>query len=96
MESPLASHAVRDARYGLRLLQRSPVFAVVAVASLALGIGANAAIFHVIDTIQLRTLDIPRPHELAEVKPDGPQAFGNYDGVNAKATGPWSGGIAGG
>ena len=81
-------HAARDARYGLRLLQRSPIFTVVAILSLALGIGANAAIFHLIDTIQLRSLAIAHPEELAEVRPDGPQAFGTYDGVNAKATAP--------
>ena len=59
-----------------------------AILSLALGIGANAAIFHLIDTIELRSLAIAHPQELAEVRPDGPQAFGSYDGVNAKATEP--------
>ena len=88
MDTRLVNHALRDARYGLRLLKRSPIFTVVAILSLALGIGANAAIFHLIDTIQLRSLAIAHPQELAEVRPDGPQAFGTYDGVNAKATGP--------
>ena len=88
MDTRYVDHALRDARYGLRLLKRSPIFTVVAILSLALGIGANAAIFHLIDTIQLRSLAIARPQELAEVRPDGPQAFGTYDGVNAKATGP--------
>ena len=88
MDTRFVDHAIRDARYGLRLLKRSPIFTVVAILSLALGIGANAAIFHLIDTIQLRSLAIAHPQELAEVRPDGPQAFGTYDGVNAKATGP--------
>ena len=88
MDIRFVDHAIRDARYGLRLLKRSPIFTVVAILSLALGIGANAAIFHLIDTIQLRSLAIAQPQELAEVRPDGPQAFGTYDGVNAKATGP--------
>ena len=88
MDTRLVDHALRDVRYGLRLLKRSPIFAVVAILSLALGIGANAAIFHLVDTIQLRSLAIANPQELAEVRPDGPQAFGMYDGVNAKATGP--------
>src|SRR4029453_9383750 len=79
---------VRDTRYGLRLLRRSSVFTTVAILSLALGIGANAAIFELIDTIRLRSLPIAHPQELAEVRPDGPQAFGSYDGVNAKATLP--------
>jgi putative ABC transport system permease protein len=88
MDTRLVDHAIRDARYGLRLLKRSPIFTVVAIFSLALGIGANAAIFHLIDTIQLRSLAVANPQELAEVRPDGPQAYGSYDGVNAKATGP--------
>src|SRR4029453_12589091 len=79
---------IRDTRYGLRVLVRSPIFTAVAILSLALGIGANAAIFHLIDTIRLRSLAITNPEQLAEVRPDGPQAFGNYDGINAKATYP--------
>ena len=55
----------RDVRYGCRLLRRSPIFTAVAVLSLALGIGANAAIFQLIDTIRLRLLAIPNPQELA-------------------------------
>jgi predicted permease len=85
---PRCLDLLRDARYGLRLLRRSPVFTTVAILSLALGIGANAAIFQLIDTIRLRSLPVARPQELAEVRPDGPQAFGTYDGVNAKATFP--------
>jgi predicted permease len=84
----IVENAIRDVRYGLRLLRRSPIFAGVAILSLALGIGANAAIFQLIDTVRLRSLAIPNPQELAEVRPDGPQAFGNYDGINSKATYP--------
>ena len=79
---------IRDTRYGLRLLARSPIFTATAVLSLALGIGANAAIFHLIDSLTLRSLAMVKPHELVEVRPDGPQAFGTYDGANAKATYP--------
>jgi putative ABC transport system permease protein len=79
---------IRDTRYGLRLLARSPIFTATAVLSLALGIGANAAIFHLIDSLTLRSLAIVKPHELVEVRPDGPQAYGTYDGANAKATYP--------
>ena len=72
----LADNMIRDTRYGLRLLRRSPIFTIVAVLSLALGIGANAAIFQLIDTIRLRSLAIANPQELAEVRADGPQVFG--------------------
>ncbi len=81
-----AHHMIRDMRYGLRLLGRSPIFTTVAILSLALGIGANAAIFQLVDAIRLRSLAIVNPHELVEVRPDGPQAFGSYDGINSKAT----------
>jgi len=79
---------IRDTRYGLRLLARSPIFTTVAVLSLALGIGANAAIFHLVDALTLRSLAVVNPHDLVEVRPDGPQAFGSYEGANAKATYP--------
>lgn len=84
----LAENIVRDMRYGLRVLGRSPIFTAVAILSLALGIGANAAIFHLIDTIRLRSLVIANPEQLAEVRADGPQAFGSYEGINAKVTYP--------
>ena len=83
-----ADNMIRDTRYGLRLLGRSPIFTTVAILSLALGIGANAAIFQLIDAIRLRSLAIANPHELVEVRADGPQAFGSYDGINSKATYP--------
>ena len=79
---------VRDTRYGLRFLRRSPIFTTVAIASLALGIGANAAIFQLIDSIRLRSLAIANPQELADVRAEGPQAFGSYESVNSNATYP--------
>jgi putative ABC transport system permease protein len=59
---------LRDIRYGLRVLRKSPSFTSVAVLSLVLGIGANAAIFQVLDSIRLRSLPVANPHELAEVR----------------------------
>jgi predicted permease len=58
----------QDLRYGLRLLRKSPAFTAVAVISLALGIGANTAIFQLLDAVRLRSLPVARPNELAEVK----------------------------
>jgi len=60
----------QDTRFGARLLRRSPGFALVALASLALGIGANTAIFQLLDALRLRTLPVNDPQELAEVKVD--------------------------
>jgi len=84
----VVDHAIRDVRYGLRLLGRAPVFTTVAILSLALGIGANAAIFHLIDTVRLRSLPVANPEQLAEVRADGVQAFGVSDGINSQVTYP--------
>src|SRR6266851_9414206 len=57
-----------DLRYGARLLRLNPGFALVAIASLALGIGANTAIFQLLDAVRLRSLPVANPQELAEVR----------------------------
>ena len=57
----------RDIRYSLRVLAKSPVFTAVVVLTLALGIGANTAIFSLLDAILLRYLPVERPEELVEV-----------------------------
>ncbi len=56
---------VRDVRYGLRALRQNPAFTMVAILSLALGIGANTAIFQLLDTVRLRTLPVTEPQQLA-------------------------------
>lgn len=57
----------QDVRYGFRLIKQSPGFAVVTVLTLALGIGANAAIFSVLNALVLRNLPVWRPEQLVEV-----------------------------
>ena len=58
----------QDLRHAIRLLRRSPVFTIVAMVSLALGIGANTAIFQLIDAVRLRSLPVKEPSELVTVQ----------------------------
>jgi predicted permease len=57
----------QDIRYGLRILGRTPIITGVAILSLALGIGANTAIFSLIDTVMLRLLPVQKPEELVQL-----------------------------
>jgi putative ABC transport system permease protein len=64
---PMIETAIKDLRYGLRMLRKNPGFTIVAVLSIALGIGATTAIFSLIYALLLRWLPVPNPHELMQV-----------------------------
>src|SRR5207237_837262 len=55
---------LHDLRYGMRILRKNPTFALVAILALALGTGANAAIFQLVNALRLRSLPVEQPNEL--------------------------------
>lgn len=69
----------RDLCYGARTLRSNPVFTLIAVLSLALGIGANAALFQLLDALVLRSLPVPNPQQLVRIQLDGhPSRTGQF------------------
>lgn len=73
----------QDIRLSLRRLRKAPLFAAVAVISISLGIGANTAVFSLLDQALLRSLPVKDPGRLVLLKADGPRSGwmnANYDG----------------
>jgi putative ABC transport system permease protein len=68
---------VQDLRYGLRLLRKSPGFAAIAVFTLALGIGANVAIFGYVDELWLHPLPVPHPEQIVRIFTSEPTSHGD-------------------
>lgn len=71
------TRVLADLRYAVRILRRSPLFSAVAIVSLALGIGANTAIFSLLDQIVLRKLPVKDPGSLVMIYQTGPHNGSN-------------------
>ena len=86
---PVLEVLLHDIQYALRTLRKNPGFTAVAVLTLALGIGANSAIFQMLDALTMGSLPVRNPQEIAEVKiADKHGARGSVQFWNAQASYP--------
>src|SRR5580698_1233850 len=75
------AHLLQDLRFAFRTFRKAPVFVVVAILSLALGIGANTAIFTLVDQVLLRLLPVKDPQQLVLLWGRG-EHYGSNNGPN--------------
>ena len=79
---PLMEDLWMDVRYGLRMLRKNSVFTVIGLLTIAIGIGANTAVFCVLNRVLLKPLNYPRAEELVSLRQMAPGAPGLSDFVN--------------
>ena len=77
---------MQDLRLAFRALRATPIVTAVAILSLALGIGANTAIFSIVNSLLLRTLPVANPQRLATVSTSASPTVREY---RQPVTGPW-------
>ena len=85
---PSIENLFADVRYGLRMLGRNPVFTVVGLLTIAIGIGANAAVFSVVNSVLLKPLHYPKAEELVSLHQIAPGAAGLADFENGLLLSP--------
>jgi predicted permease len=81
-DEPEMTGLTQDLRYALRQLRKSPGFTAVAILTLALGIGANTAIFQLLDSVRLRSMPVSNPQELVEVRVANGNGGIGHSGIN--------------
>src|SRR5690349_12183792 len=84
---PWLEDASRDLRFALRSLAKAPSFTIIALLVIAVGIGANTAVFSVINTVLLKPLSYPDPQSLVMLMNTGPQ--GSFPGANVPKFNIW-------
>lgn len=82
--TPAIDSPVRDLKLALRTLRKSPVFSLAAIATLAIGIGANTAVFQLVQAVFLRTVPVPHPDQLSLIQiRGGNRGLGILDSLTA-------------